>query len=181
MRGIFVQVRKKLKESIGKLQPDQYFYIIFFGGGRLFEFGNDKLLRATSKTKSAACDFIDSVRPAGQTNALVALERAVQIRDGSGSAASLVYFLTDGFELTIEDEQRFSQKIANLLARFAPRTRINTIGFWPQKGDRKMLEAVAKQSGGEFVLVTDGDEKSKKARKKLKRNKEIDIASLGSQ
>ncbi len=177
MRGIFVQVRKKLKESIGNLQPDQYFYIIFFGGDRLFEFGNDKLLRATQKAKSAAYDFIDSIRPAGQTNALAALERAVQIRDGSGVAPSLVYFLTDGFELTTEDVQRFSQKIANLLKRFAPRTRINTIGFWPQSDDRKMLEAIAKQSGGEFVLITDGDEKFKIAAKKHKMKKEIEIAS----
>ncbi len=180
MRGTFVQVRKKLKESIGNLQPDQYFYIIFFGGGRLFEFG-DNLLRATSKTKSSAYDFIDSIRPAGQTNALAALERAVQIRDGGGVAPSLVYFLTDGFELTTEDVQRFSQKIANLLKRFAPRTRINTIGFWPQSDDRKMLEAIAKQSGGEFVLITDGDEKLKIATKKPKREKEIEIASLRPQ
>ncbi|MHC4888446.1 MAG: VWA domain-containing protein [Planctomycetota bacterium] len=180
MRGIFGEVRKKLKESIGNLQPDQYFYIIFFGNGRLFEFG-DNLLRATHKTKSAAYAFIDSIRPAGQTNALAALERAVQIRDGGGVAPSLVYFLTDGFELMTEDTQRFSQKIANLLARFAPRTRINTIGFWPQSDDRKMLEAIARQSGGEFVLITDDAEKSKKASKKPKRKKEIEIASLRSQ
>ena len=181
MRGTFVQVRRKLKESIGNLQPDQYFYIIFFGGDKLFEFGNNSLLRATQKAKSSAYDFIDSIRPAGQTNALAALERAVQIRDGSGVGPSLVYFLTDGFELTTEDAQRFSQKIANLLARFAPRTRINTIGFWPQSDDRKMLEAIAKQSGGESVFITGGDEESKIATKKHKMKKEIDIASLRPQ
>jgi len=165
MLGIFVHVRKRLKESIGNLQPDQYFYIIFFGGGRLFEFG-DNLLRATQKAKAAAYDFIDSIQPAGQTNALAALERAVQIRDGSGVAPSLVYFLTDGFELITEDAQRFPQEIADLLVRFAPRTRINTIGFWPQSDDHKMLEAIARQSGGEFILITDGDKKLKIATKK---------------
>jgi hypothetical protein len=180
MRGMFVRVRKKLKESIGNLQADQYFCIIFFGGDRLFEFG-DHLLRATSKTKSAAYDFVDSIRPAGQTNALAALERAVQIRDGSGVGPSLVYFLTDGFELTTEDAQRFSQKIANLLAQFAPTTRINTIGFWPQSDDCKMLGAIARQSGGEFVLITDSEEESKTAAKKRKMKKEIEIASLRPQ
>jgi len=157
MQGVFGRVRKKLKESIAGLQPDQYFYIIFFGGDRLFEFGNGQLLRATQKTKSAAYDFIDLVQPAGQTNALAALERAVQIRDRRGLSPSIVYFLTDGFELTTEDAQRFPQKIANLQKRFAPMTRINTIGFWPQGNDRKMLEAIARQSGGEFVFVADGD------------------------
>lgn len=157
MQGVFGRVRKKLKESIASLQPDQYFYIIFFGSDKLFEFGNGRLLRATPKIKSAAYDFIDLVQPAGQTNALAALERAVQIRDRRGVSPSIVYFLTDGFELTTEDAQRFPQKIANLQKRFAPMTRINTIGFWPQGNDRKMLEAIAKQSGGEFVFVADGD------------------------
>ena len=80
MRGVFRRVRKELKESIGNLQRDQYFHIIFFGGGRLIEFSNGRLLRVTEKAKFSACDFIDSVEPVEQTNAL---ERGMQIR-GSG-------------------------------------------------------------------------------------------------
>ncbi len=155
MQGVFGRVRRKLKESIGNLQQDQYFYIIFFGGGKLFEFGNGRLLRATQKAKLAAYEFIDLIGPAGQTNALAALERAVQIRDSRARSPSVVYFLTDGFELTTEDKQRFSQKIANLLKRFAPTTRINTIGFWPQSSDRQLLKVIARQSGGEFVFIED--------------------------
>lgn len=155
MQGVFGRVRKKLKESIANLQQDQYFYIIFFGGNKLFEFGSGHLLRATARAKSAACDFVDSVRPAGQTNTLAALERAMQIRDSSNASPSVIYFLTDGFELTTEDAQRLPQKVANLLKRFSPATKINTIGFWPQSSDRKMLETIAKQSGGEFILITD--------------------------
>jgi hypothetical protein len=155
MRGVFGQVQKKLSESIGNLQPDQYFYIIFFGGDRLFEFGEGKLLRATEEVKSAAYKFIDSIQPAGQTNALAAFERAVQIRDSIAQSPAVVYFLTDGFELTGEDEQRFSQEVASLLAKFAPRTRINMIGFWPQSNDSEMLRTIARQSGGDFVLVDD--------------------------
>lgn len=155
MQGVFGQVRKKLSESIGNLQPDQYFYIIFFGGDRLFEFGDGKLLRVTEEVKSAAYEFIDSIQPAGQTNALAAFERAVQIRDRMAQSSSVVYFLTDGFELTTEDERGFLQKVAKLLAKFAPRTRINTIGFWPQSNDREMLRTIARQSGGDFVLVDD--------------------------
>jgi len=157
MGGVFGRVRKSLKESIEDLQPDQYFYIIFFGGDKLFEFGGGRLIRATQKARSAAYDFIDSIHPAGQTNAMAALERVVQIRDDGGVSPSTIYFLTDGFELTTENKQRFSQKIANLQKRFAPMTKINTIGFWPQSSDRKMLEAIARQSGGEFVFVADAD------------------------
>lgn len=155
MRGIFSRVRTELKESIKTLQPDQYFCVVFFGGDRLYEFGKGRLLRATPRAKSAAYAFVDSVRPAGSTNALAALERAVQIHDSRGVGPSVVYFLTDGFELTGEDVHRTSQKIVNLLKRFAPTTRINAIGFWPQAHDRKMLKAIATQSGGEFVSVSD--------------------------
>jgi hypothetical protein len=157
MQGVFGRVRKKLKDSIASLQPDHYFYVIFFGDGKLFESGKGQLVRATDNAKSAAYSFIDSAEPAGQTNAMEALERAVQIRDGRAQSPSIIYFLTDGFELTSQDERRFSRKIANLLKKFAPRTKINTIGFWAESSDRKMLETIARQSGGEFVLVSDGD------------------------
>jgi hypothetical protein len=157
MQGVFGRVQRRLKESIRGLQADQYFYIIFFGGDMLFESGGGRLLRAGEKAKSASYGFIDSIRPAGRTNALAALERAVQVRDGQGISPSVIYFLTDGFELTTEDTQPFSKKVAELLRRFAPTTRINTIGFWPQSDDRKMLEAIARQSNGEFVLVNDGE------------------------
>ena len=156
MQGMFGRVRKELKQSISGLQPDQYFYIIFFGGGKLFEFGDGRLLRATKEAKAAAQDFIDLAGPAGKTNALAALERAVQIRDSSARSLSIIYFLTDGFELTTEGERSFPRKVANLLKRFAPEARINAIGFWPQSDDRRMLEAIAAQSGGEFVFITDG-------------------------
>ncbi len=157
MRGMLSGVRRKLKHSIASLQQDQYFYIIFFGNARLFESGEGRMVRATQKAKSAACEFVDSIRPSGQTNALAALERAMQIHDADNRSPSVIYFLTDGFELTSNRRQRFGSQIANLLRRFAPKTKINTIGFWPQDSDRNTLEIIARQSGGEFVFVTDSD------------------------
>ena len=153
MQGIFTQVREKLKESIAALQPDQYFYVIFFGDGKLYEIGDGRLLRATPSAKAAANDFVDSIRPAGRTNAAAALERVVQIQDGKGISPSLVYFLTDGFELTGEDTAAFPQRIANLLEKSAPEMKINAIAFLPQADDRKMLEIIARQSGGEFICI----------------------------
>ena len=153
MQGIFTQVREKLKDSIAALQPDQYFYVIFFGDGKLYEIGDGKLLRATPKAKAAANDFVDSVRPAGRTNAVAALERVVEIQDGKGISPSLAYFLTDGFELSGEDTAAFPRRIANLLEKWAPEMKINTIAFLPQADDRIMLETIARQSGGEFLCI----------------------------
>lgn len=161
MQGVFGRVQREIKESIEDLQADQYFYVIFFGGGRLFESGDGRLVRAGERTKSEAYEFVDSVRPAGRTNALSALERAVQIRDVSGGGPSVIYFLTDGFELTGVNAGEFAGKVAELRERFAPTTKINTIGFWPQISDRWMLEVIAEQSDGECVFIGDGGEKTK--------------------
>jgi hypothetical protein len=156
MQGVFSLVRRRLKESIAALQPDQYFCVIFFGGGKLFELGDGRLVRATPKAKAAADSFIDTIQPAGRTNAAAALEKVVRIRDGKGLSPSLVYFLTDGFELTDESSATFPQKIASLLEQLAPAMKINTIGFLPQDDDRRMLQTIARQSGGEFLCIAGG-------------------------
>ena len=48
-------------------------------------------------------------------------------------------------------------KLSNLLNQKAPSTKINAIAFWPQENDKQMLETVARQSGGDFILVTSDD------------------------
>jgi hypothetical protein len=153
MQGLLGRVRKQLKDSIANLQPDQYFYIIFFRGEQLLESGHGRLVRATTKTKSAAYDFIDSARPGGTTNAINALERAMRIRDQLGRSAELIYFLTDGLDLEGGNTARFSGLVENLRKKLAPATKINTIGFWAQHADCEILRAVARRSGGEFINI----------------------------
>jgi len=157
MRGTFGQVRRQLKESIGRLWADQYFYVIFFGGGRVYEIADGKLVRATEKAKLMAYNFTESVRPAGPTNAMAALKRALQILSEHRGNASVIYFLTDGFELAGEPAEDFLQQTAAMQKQFAPSSQINTIGFWPQSDDRSLLETLARQSGGESVFVGDRD------------------------
>jgi len=156
MQGLWQQVQKGLCESIGQLQPDQYFCVIVFGAGSILESSGGKMVRATEQAKKDAYSFIDSLRPAGTTNALAAMQQAVKIRDETGVGPSLIYFLTDGFELSEQDNYRFAHQVATILRSFAPKTQINTIGFWPAEQDRKLLETIAKDSGGEFVVVGDG-------------------------
>jgi Mg-chelatase subunit ChlD len=153
MKGVFGRVRRELAESIRRLGQDQYFGIIFFGGDRLREFSGSRLVRASSKSKSLACDFIDSVRPAGRTNAFAALQRAMEVRDVSGEGASVVYFLSDGFDLSDDLGGSFAYRARDMMSRLSGDVRIYTIGFWPRKDDRRMLEEIAKQSDGEFVSV----------------------------
>ena len=157
MRGMFARVRRELTESIDKLWADQYFYIIFFGNGKIQETGGGRLIRATENAKRQAYSLIESVKVGGKTNAPAALKRAMQIRDEQHHSASVVYFLTDGFELTGEAGREFLRQTLKTKKQFAPLTRINTIGFWPQNSDRILLEKLSRQSGGKSVFVGDPD------------------------
>ena len=153
MQGAFARVQGELIESIKNLDADRYFYVIFFGAGRLYEYGNGRLMRATAEAKAAVCEFIKSIRPAGTTNALAAMQRAMQIRDDSGEGPAVIYFFTDGFELTNENAYKFAEQIKDIRKNFAPAVKINTIGFWVQKWDGRILEKIAKQSGGVCTLI----------------------------
>ncbi len=153
MQGTFGRVQKELIESIGSLPADYYFYVIFFASDKLYEYGEGKLVRASPQMKSAVRDFILSVRAAGATNAMAAMERAMQIRDNSGAAPAIIYFLTDGFELTSDSAYKFAERVKDARKNFAPAVKINTIGFWVQKDDSRILGKIAKDSGGECNLI----------------------------
>lgn len=151
MQGRLGMVRRQLKDSIGKLEADQYFYIIFFRGDGLVESGNGVLVRATSKAKSRAYAFIDSIRFEGPTNAVNAIKRSMMIRDSGGQSAQQIYFLSDGFDFESEETPDFVGMVGNMRKRLAPLVRINTIGIWVERQDEKILRAIATDSGGAFV------------------------------
>jgi hypothetical protein len=157
MQGLWQRVRGELIESIGRLQPDQYFCVIAFGADSMQESGGGKMVRASDRAKKDAYSFVDSLRPAGTTNALAAIRSAVQIRDDTNVGPTVIYFLTDGFELGEQDGAQLAHQIMTMQRSFSPKTQINTIGFWPGEQDRRTLERIAGQSGGEFVVVNDGD------------------------
>jgi Mg-chelatase subunit ChlD len=155
MHGLFGLVRQQLKTSVDSLAQDQYFNIIFFSNGQLIKFADGRLLRATAKTRAEAFEFIDNVRPAGTTNALDALECAMKIRDRADQGPQLIYFLTDGLDFNEQDsrDDRFSILVENSRKTLAPAARINTIGFWAELNDRKILQTIARNSGGNFINI----------------------------
>jgi hypothetical protein len=153
MLGTFNKVCNNLKDSIASLRQDQYFDVVFFGGGEIADFGNKKLMRASDKRKTTANEFIDSIKPKGTTDATAALIYAMTIKDSSGNGPQLIYFLTDGFDLNISGTNDISLIIENKRKTLAPSTIINTIGFQTELSDRKQLQAIAKNSGGKFVNI----------------------------
>jgi len=159
MQGLWGQVKEELCESIGRLEPDQYFSVIVFGAGSIMESGGGRLVRASERAKKEAYEFIGAVQPRGVTNAPAAIEHAIKIRDGSGAGPSVIYFLTDGFELSEQGNIRFGHQVETMLKNYSPETRINTIGFLAGEQDSLLLEAIANKSGGRFTLIRGTGEK----------------------
>jgi len=155
MKGLFGLLCRNLKQSISNLQADQYFHVIFFGDGRVFEFTSGQMIRASSSAKSRAFKFIDSIKSKGKTNALNAIKRAVKVRDHCQKGPGVIYFLTDGFELAEENSNMFINETTRLLKQFAAETKVNTIGFWVQSDDEKILKAIADRTGGESVFINE--------------------------
>ena len=119
MQGTFSKVQKELIESIQNLPADHYFNIIFFSD-KLFEFAEHSLVRASPQAKSQAAVFIKSIRPAGATNAAAALETALKIKTSDGEPPAVIYFLSDGFELSMDNSYKFVNNLLNMRKNFAP-------------------------------------------------------------
>ena len=154
MFGRFTAVKQHLKASIDSLQPDQFFYIIFFHQGRkLCELGNGKMIRATEKAKTEACSFVDTARLGGTTDALYALKRAMKIKDSASKPPQVIFFLTDGFDLHNNTTADFPARLQQLRKQLAPNTIINTIAFQPATADREILKTITEQTGGQLIDI----------------------------
>lgn len=153
MHGMLSDVRLNLRSSIDSLKADNFFYILFFGGDKILESGNGKLVRATSTAKRNAFTLIDSVKAGGSTNADQAISRALQVIGTSRQSNGQIYFLSDGFDLQQGQSDKFCNSVENLRKSLAPSARISTIGFWMDDDDKKILARLAKQSNGEFVHI----------------------------
>lgn len=152
MKGIFTGVQKRLKQSINQLRQDQYFEILFFNEN-VTGFSDKTLVRASENNRQKAINFIDITKPSGTTKALEALEAALKVEDAAGESAKLVYFLTDGFELSGREAEEFSRSAKELLRSAGGNIQVNVIAFWPQPSDEKVLSDIADSAGGEIVVI----------------------------
>lgn len=156
MYGRMYQVKEQLKTSILNLNSQQAFSVVFFmNGQKILTTGSGILELATANAKSKAIKLIDSVRPAGSTDAAHALQRAMQITDADGGGPEVVYFLTDGFDLDSQSSALFVERVNRLRSSLAPQAVLHTIGFWTQPRDRQMLRQLAGNANGEFIEINE--------------------------
>jgi len=153
MKGLFTKVQQKLSESISQLEPDQFFAIIFFGNGKITAFENASMSRATEIKKQKALEFIKSISPSGKTEPIIALQKAMSVRDSAKTAPGTIYLLTDAFELDPKGANDFCQKVLALRSKLAPSTQIHPIMFWPQQADKEVISTLAQKTSGQFTAI----------------------------
>ena len=152
MYGFMGQVRKQLKESIGGLDSQQSFCVVFFRDGQeLVMTGDGRLQNATAKAKIAVFEQIETIRPKGQVDAWNALKSGMAVRDRYRRQPDVIYFLTDGFDMGLQGGEAFEESAKKTLKSLAPNTIIHTIGIWPQPEDRAILKKLAEVGGGRYT------------------------------
>ena len=152
-------LKEQLSKTVLKLKPSQAFEVIFFKNEQCEAFSKQVhqdggLVPATPAAKRSFAGrdgFLEGITAAGTTDPIPGLEMAFR------SKPELIYILTDG---DFPDNDAVLKKIAEL-KKGAPRVKINTIAFTGD-GDNdtaflKLLEQIAKDSGGVFRHVKESD------------------------
>ena len=156
MLNMFDALRFELRKSIEGLKPVQAYNVIFFQDQGFAAVDKDRLMVANPDSKRRTYDFLDKFFVRGETNPIPALELAFK------QQPELIYLLTDG---------DFSGPGNDAVVAFCKqktadgKTKIKTLAFVNKesKGNPqdlefiKALQAIAKNSGGEFRLVSDED------------------------
>jgi hypothetical protein len=156
MLNMFDALRFELRKSIEGLKPVQAFNVIFFQDQGFATVDKDRLMVANPDSKRKSYDFLDKFFVRGETNPIPALELAFK------QQPELIYLLTDG---------DFSGPGNDAVVNFCKmktadgKVKIKTLAFVNKesKGNPqdlefiKALQAIAKNSGGEFRMVSDED------------------------
>lgn len=133
----------ELNRSIVKLKSEQKFFVIFFNDQAFPMFyprPERGLVAASATMKGKANRWIRSRIPTSVTNAIPALEMALQLKPDA------IFFLTDGELPDAADVQEMLHR------RNTERVVIHTIAFENADGEGT-LQAIAKDNGGTYRFV----------------------------
>jgi uncharacterized protein with von Willebrand factor type A (vWA) domain len=150
MLDTFDYVRREMLNSIARLKPVQDFHVIFFATGAPQENPPQQLVPATPDYTTAAAEFLQTIRPEGQTNPVPAIKRAFEVLDKADKRpGKLIYMLTDG---VFPDNDAVIKQIAQLNAK--KEVLICTFLYDDKSADAvKVLQKIADDNRGHFRQV----------------------------
>ena len=154
MADTFDYVKQQIVRSISHLRKSQNFHVILFAGGSPIENTPRRLVKANESQKTAVVDFILPKQAGGQTNPILALERAFKVlQSAKRKRGKLIYLLTDG---VFPDNDAVLKKIAGW--NRDKTVHINTYLYGPlDETAVTVLKQIAAENGGKFKYVNPED------------------------
>ncbi len=146
----------EIKKAVSKLQPVQFYNVVFFQAGEAVALSKGGLQPANAKSKEDLARFlVNDVSFRGNSDPLPGLRLAFK------QNPQLIYMLTDGdfYAAGIKDDQVLGE-----IKKLNPdgKVKINTIFFANSEDQRsdpggKLLKQIADDNGGNFAFVTQSD------------------------
>jgi len=140
--GRFEAACIELMRSVGRMTPNQQFYVLFFSDTAYPMFHPEvvnHMLPATDENKQRLAQWLYGVELVLKTNAQEAVQRALKMHPDA------IYLLTDG---------AFTDKTTPYLLKLPPgRTAIHTVGMEVKPEAANDLKAIAEHHHGTFRLV----------------------------
>ncbi|WP_123580611.1 VWA domain-containing protein [Abditibacterium utsteinense] len=147
------RARRELSDALAGLQPQESFNIVaFYGRFQLFK---QKLLDVNPQNIAQAGAFLDSLRLDNGTNLERAMEKALGTR-----GVNVVVVITDGVPTYGEqDFDKLARRVRQLNKSKARIFTVGLVGKDPEGIDQtfeatRLLQQIAKESGGEFRLAS---------------------------
>ncbi|MCA9080844.1 MAG: VWA domain-containing protein [Planctomycetaceae bacterium] len=138
-RTRFKRVKLELVRTIGQMQPEQQFFLIFFND-QAVPMPASQMVSATPGARQMYLNWMVGVDADGKTNPVQALLIAMQLKPDT------IYLLTDG---------DIPYKVAQVVREAnVHHTSIHTIGFGDDAGEQ-VLREIAEQSGGTYRYISE--------------------------
>jgi len=151
MIDTFDEVRQQMLLSISHFSQERRFHVVLFSEGRPLENARRSMVFADEANKLAVVKFLESVRAAGKTDPVPAINRAFDVvTRGARGKPVTIYLLTDG---VFPDNTAVLETIDR--RNIARRAVINTIlyGNRPPVAE-KVMKRIAAENNGKYRFVS---------------------------
>lgn len=154
-------LRREMLVSIGQLNKEQAFHVIFYGLKAPLEVEVKQLVAANRKNKVKALELLKDVTPEGQTDVVPALKRAFEELKKTDKKGKMIFLLTDGVFL---DNNAVLKLIKEQNPPGKNQIMINTFLYDDRnKEAEEVMQKIAKENKGRYKFINpeeDGSQSS---------------------
>jgi len=148
MQSVFPTLRSSVNRSIGLLEANQSFNVVFFSGDTVTPFAKAGVVPATSESKESVADWMARISPKQGTNPFGAIQKAFSC------SPDVINVYTDGFD-QVDSANAITAEFAKLNSRKRVKVNCFLLSNDPTRNKSlvQSLEKIANDNGGTFEIV----------------------------